>query len=249
MATGRWVRLELLGERTGVWAGEIWQTGISMVDGSAGGVFPGAIREGLPSFTVNSDGLTEDTGPWDVYWAWKGADKFTKVDQLDLADAALAFWQGLRGRASTDSRLTGVRISAYDANRKVLFGSNYFYLDSPVSGSGGATTQLPPQLAIVMTTRTGARGAGGRGRMYLPQNTAATSNGHLAVTVPETIAAGGKAFLEAIHAIGPVPAVVNASKLTYSSINGVSVGNLFDVQRRRRNAFDETYADASLSYA
>lgn len=85
--------------------------------------------------------------------------------------------------------------------------------------------------------------------MYLPLTGGSLQNGKITSVNQSTITASGKAFLEAIHAIGPLPAVVNQAAQRYSSIDRVEVGDLMDVQRKRRNKFDETYVTASLSYA
>lgn len=245
------LRIELLGERTGSYfSGEIWQTGISCVEGSAGGVFPGAIKQMLPSFTVRSVGDTSDDATWSIYWAWEGVDKVTKQNQVGLANAALSFFNGFKSLVPAGSNLTGVRINAIQPNGKVFNGANYFYLKTPVGGSSTASSQLPPQLAVVMSLRTGARGPGGRGRMYLPiTGGGLLSNGKITSVNQTTLSAAGKAFLEAIHAIGPLPAVVNQRVQRYSSIDRVEIGDMMDVQRKRRNKFDESYVTAALSYA
>lgn len=250
MADATSLRIELLGERVGSYfTGEIWQTGISCVEGSAGGVFPGAIKQSLPSFSVRSVGDTSDDATWSIYWAWEGLDKVTKQNQVGLANAALSFFNGLKALVPAGSQMTGVRINAVQATGKVYNGANYFYLKTPVNGGSTASSQLPPQLAVVLSLRTGARGPGGRGRMYLPLTGGTLSNGRITSANQTTITATGKAFLEAIHAIGPLPSVVNQKKQTYSAIDRVEVGDLMDVQRRRRNNFVEDYVTAGLSYA
>ena len=249
MATGRHVRVDILGDRSGtVWEGETWQTGISLVEGDAGGVFPNAVREDLPSFNAVPDSEVTDDTTWDIYWAWRGTDKMTRTTQLGIANAALAFWNGIKSNAPSDSKMIGVRINAVQADGKVVNGGNYFYLKTEVAGGGNAGTQLPAQLAVVMSLRTGARGAGGRGRMYLPLTSITLSTGRIHSTQQTPLTAAGKAFLEALNTYGPVPAVVNARKLQYSAIDRVAVGDLMDVQRRRREQIRENYLEGDLSY-
>lgn len=254
MATATALRIELLGERTGVrWAGEIWQTGLSCVASDQGGDFPGAIAQPLPSFDVRAIGEQRDGATWSVYYAWEGTGILGKTMQGDIVDDTIAFWNGLRALVPSDSRLYGVRLSAIqpgpNGKPKIFAGGNYFYLNNPIAGGGTDTTQLPPQLAVVMSLRSGRRGPGGRGRMYLPLNSLTLTRGTLGTTNRNTIAATGKAYLEALYQEGVLPAVVNQEKQTYSSINYVSVGDEIDTQRRRRNAVPEEYTDASLSYA
>lgn len=249
MATARHIRVDILGDRTGtVWEGETWQTGISLVEGDAGGVFPNAVRQGLPSFEAVADSEVTDDTTWDMYWAWRGTDKMTRNTQLGIANEALAFWNAIRTNAPSDSKMIGVRINAVQADGRVVNGGNYLYLKTPVAGGGNAVSQLPAQLAVVMSLRTGARGAGGRGRMYLPLTAISLSTGRIQTTQQTTLSAAGKALLEAMHTYGPVPAIVNARKLEYSAIDRVAIGDLMDVQRRRREQVPELYVEADLSY-
>lgn len=245
------VRIDLLGERVGTFADEIWQTGISVVASDAGGEFPGAIKQPLPTFDARAIGDTEDDATWNIYYAWEGTGGvFGKAQQKSLAAAALAFFNGFRSSVPAGSQLYGVRITANTPAQKVFAGSNYFYLETPVAGSSTASSQLPPQLCVAMSLRTGARGPGGRGRMYLPLTGGnVISSGSVTSANATAYAAGGKAFLEALHAAGVMPAIVNSGKQQYSAINRVSIGSLMDVQRRRRNNFVETYTTANLSYA
>lgn len=188
MATATSLRIDLLGDRIGTsWAGEIWQSGISCVASDEGGDFPGAIRQPLPSYEVRAIGETGNGPNWNVYYAWEGTGILGKAMQADIVNEVIAFHSALRPLMPSDMRLTGVRLSAVyrKANGKpgVFAGGNYFYLDSPVAGSGTDTTQLPAQCAVVMSLRTGARGSGGRGRMYLPLLNVSTTRGRIGTTL------------------------------------------------------------------
>lgn len=84
--------------------------------------------------------------------------------------------------------------------------------------------------------------------MYLPLTAISLSTGRIQTTQQTTLSAAGKALLEAVHTYGPVPAIVNARKLEYSAIDRVAIGDLMDVQRRRREQVPELYVEADLSY-
>lgn len=249
MATGRHVRMVLLGERTAAaFPEEIWQTGISVVQSGDGGDFPGAIYAPLPNFDAQVIGEATSETPWAVEWAWEGTgETFDRGMQIALANAALGLWNAVKGKAGTDSRMVGVRISAFDASGKVIGGANNFTLASASVGSG--TTGLPPQVAIVASLRTGRRGPGGRGRMFLPLVASTPAAGGTVGTADRTLVAQSVSdFCDALWDAGVVPAVVNSGALRYSSISHIECGNLYDTQRRRRNQAVETRTTVAPAY-
>lgn len=249
MATARSVRMILIGDRTNTnFPDEIWQTGVSAVQSDAGGDLPGEIYTVLPSFTADVIGEASSNATWDMEWAWKGSSVFEQADQILLADACLAFWNAIRANSPTDMRMTGVRISAIDGTGKVINGANRFTLKTPVTGTGGVSAQLPPQNTIVLSLRTGRRGPGGRGRMFLPLTTISTTNGVVGSTARAAVANAGAAFMDAIWDVGVVPAVVNQAALRYSSVTLVDVGSIVDTQRRRRNQAAEVRTAATPTY-
>lgn len=248
MATGRWIRAVMEGEYTaGTFAGEIFQTGMSFVEGDAGGVFPSAIAESLPEFSASVIGEVTSPTNWDVEWAWEGDTKLTKANQVGIADACLAFWNALKGQMNTNQRWTGVRISAWDATRRSIGGANLFTAKTPVAGTASATSATPPVMCVVASLRTGRRGPAGRGRLYLPLNGTMASGGTVGSTMRTAANSATKDLAEDVRAIGPLAAVVNAQPLTYSALTQVSCGNLYDVQRRRDNAIAEAYDNVSVS--
>lgn len=250
MAIARRFRLELIGDRDPVGQDlEIWQCGITLIDSDSGGVFPRGIKESLPTVNVVTTGENENDGVFDWYWAWEGTQKMTRAVQKELALAARNFWNSIKANASTDHALTAIRINAVQADGKVVNGANMAYLQTPIAGQATGSSQLPPQIAVVMSLRTGARGAGGRGRMYLPlTGSGLNDRGRIGSVPATTLVASGKAFLEALHVAGPLPVVANEKANTYSAITGVQIGNIFDTQRRRRNSLTEVYTAGDLSY-
>jgi len=250
MATARSIRLVLEGEyHQGPFAGEIWQTGCSFVEGDAGGVFPGGIRESLPQFDATVIGEASSDATWDVDWAWKGDSKATKAIQVQMADLALVFWNAIKGQATTNLRMTGLRINAIQADGHVIGGANVFTLKTPVAGTQAASSSLPNQLAVVASLRTGARGPAGRGRMFLPLNGSPATGGVIGSTAKTTVNTALVAWFKDTYDLpGPLASVVNATPLTYSSIGTVGVGDLYDTQRRRRNAIQENYVTAAVNH-
>ena len=248
MSTARSIRVQLLGSYTaGAFMDEIWQTGFSCVETDNGGQFAGAIKEGLGTMEVDPIGATSSDATWDIDWAWEGVDKCTQANQVGIANLVLAWWNGIKANATTGSRLDAVKISAIDSLGKVINGGNYFSLKTPVAGTGNIAGQIPAQLAVVMSLRTGGRGPGARGRMYLPLNNTMGNGGVVPTTLQTGVTTAAKTMFEGIRAIGPLLAVVNQGPLTYSSVGKIQIGNLYDTQRRRRNAIPETFTEALLS--
>lgn len=243
MPTGRRVRINLIGSLTGTWAGETWQTGLSFVEQDSGGVFAGAIREPLPSFEVLNIGEATTDATWNMEWAWKGQTKLTQAQQVTCAGHALTFWNNIKGVCLTDTRLDQVQIGVWGADGKMIGGYNRFVLKTPVAGTSAPSMFLPPQLAVVASIRTGARGPRGRGRMYLPLRTSPSGVGTIGGTTITASNNAVKTFCESVRAVGPLAAVVNPGPATYSAVTSVRTGNFYDTQRRRRNAVNETYVD------
>jgi len=247
MATARHLRIILIGDfNSGVYAGEIWSTGMSFVIGDGGGVWAGEINQALPQFDAAIIGQTETDGGFQIDWAWRGTQVLDQGPQKTLAAHAETFWTALKGFAPTSMRFTGVRINAVDGSNKVIGGANMF--DKVTPSPGTSVNQQPAQIAVSASLRTGRRGPAGRGRMFLPLSGAGITSGALTSANQTTIAQAVKAFIENVHAVGPVAAVVNPAVNTYSAVDRVQVGNLFDTQRRRRNGVVETYVTQTPVY-
>jgi hypothetical protein len=112
---------------------------------------------------------------------------------------------------------------------------------------------LPPQCALVATLVAGSgKGLAGKGRMYIPGvKWGIDSTGHLDSGAVGSLGTKLTDFINAVNALPDRPGVViNASrghKLSLGlgarnvPVNGVRVGNVYDTQRRRRNALAESY--------
>lgn len=112
---------------------------------------------------------------------------------------------------------------------------------------------MPPQVALVATLVAGSgKGLAGKGRMYIPGvKWAIDSTGHLDSGAVTSIGTKLTQFINAVNALPSRPGVIiNASKghaklggqgARNVPVNGVRVGNVYDTQRRRRNALAESY--------
>jgi hypothetical protein len=112
---------------------------------------------------------------------------------------------------------------------------------------------LPPQCALVATLIAGSgKGLAGKGRMYIPGvKWNIDGTGHLDTGAVSSLGTKLTQFVNAVNALTPRPGVViNASRghaklggqgARNVPVNGIRVGNVYDTQRRRRNALAETY--------
>lgn len=250
MALARSVRVNALGDRTGTWVGEVWQTGFSIAGQADGGGDLGVVVDAsLPSFTVDPDGSNGTWSKGTYTLGWEGATQGTAAHQTALALDFWTFFDAIKALMPADMRLTEIRLSAIQDNGAVVNGASVFALSSPIVGSASATTQMPPEVAVVASLRTGGRGPRNRGRMYLPANAAANASGLIASASCTTIVNAAKSLGE--NVAGAIPggylSVVHQAGLTYSTVTKVQVGNHWDAQRRRQNALPETRTEASLT--
>lgn len=131
------------------------------------------------------------------------------------------------------------------------------YFASPVSGAGGGSP-FPPQVALVATLiAESGKGLGGKGRMYLPGvKHGIDGGGKLGSTEAGYISLALKTFFDTVNGSFDTPGqLINASQgrggLTPTfplnrGITSVRVGNVYDTQRRRRNALVESYNSRDL---
>lgn len=122
---------------------------------------------------------------------------------------------------------------------------------------GKYTGSVIPQSSIVISTLSAIpRGLASKGRFFPPSGFSDVSgtDGRLAPAAVTSLMTKVKTFLDAINTAGGTG--VNQVKLSILSsvgagatqnISGFRIGNLVDVQRRRRNRLTETYVEDSLS--
>jgi hypothetical protein len=179
-----------------------------------------------------------------------------------VRDAWIPMWTSNTGFFSYLYKFTGVKVARLNKN-------GLYDLSVPIAESFPASEQaggypanaLPPQCALVATLIGGSgKGLGGKGRMYLPGISPLPDNtGHILNTTCQRIASDLAAFFNTIDGSFDAPGhVINVSRghknllgagARNVSVNGVRVGNVYDTQRRRRNALAETYYPAVVNDA
>jgi len=122
-------------------------------------------------------------------------------------------------------------------------------------GIGTGTAPHPFQTAVVTSLRTAGIGASGRGRLYWPATGMvldASSNRPAAALVTSTLS-GMKTLLTSITAAldvtltnSPVLSVWSRKNLSTLPVNQIQMGDVLDVQRRRRDQLIETYQSLAM---
>lgn len=115
----------------------------------------------------------------------------------------------------------------------------------------------PPQIAAVVSLRTGVVGPRARGRMYFPA-TGMTLDGdgaHVTTADVGTLLGGFVAYFNEVNALvlgsdfqgtGRVAVASDAAEAMFV-VTRVQVGNVFDTQRRRREDIAEVYSQSLLA--
>lgn len=132
--------------------------------------------------------------------------------------------------------------------------------EAPWATTGGQTADKPFQTSVVISLRTAVPSAHTRGRLYFPAISANISATTLRLETPSTqqVADGAVTWLTQIQEdltefLTPNPdltfhrlCVVSQTTNLRTDVTRIQVGNVLDVQRRRRDKLVETYASAAF---
>ena len=158
----------------------------------------------------------------------------------------------LRSLISSAATISSIRCE-YRNSAGQLGQAAEFTLNTPVAGTG--TPTKPFQTSLVSSLLTGRPGRSYRGRLYWPALAAAISTSTLRVTNPSIAgaAAASAEFLTQIAGAVPAPfatrLVVVSDKLSVATpVTSVVVGDVLDVQRRRRDTLQEASATQAYPY-
>ena len=161
---------------------------------------------------------------------------------------------GLLTPLGAGGRLSGFRLEGRDEDESLLGVSE---LSFPPGVAGTGTTTKSSQDSLVLSLRTDTPGASGRGRLYWPAlgATLDSTSGKLSSPTPATAASAAVTYLTSIQeaiednaGVFPFTSVLLGVRSTTQhvtrTVNRIQVGDVLDTQRRRRDAFVETYASA-----
>jgi hypothetical protein len=205
--------------------GEIWSTGFHI----------GEADEGGGNFGVSPEWVEALKAPWQGFFS--GAT------------------EGFSGNFRTLGIKAGVLLPDGKYDLSTIYTASY---NQPISG-GSMNPSFPPQVALVAQLRAASPvGLGAKGRMYLPGIThPVNGQGRISSAAANTTATGLKNFLDAAEAAVNSPGyVINASKgrvgvpfapPVHRRVTSVLVGDVYDTQRRRRNALRESYSTQAMN--
>lgn len=157
----------------------------------------------------------------------------------------------LRSTLGAGSYVTGVRVEHRNNEDKLVAAAERI-LPSPVQGSGAV--RMPHTVAMVVSLRTALAGRAYRGRLYWPALAPALeADARFAPAFTLSVATATAKLLQdiadlALTAAGRTifPAVVSQIQGVQTRITQVSVGDVPDTQRRRRDALAESHSAAVM---
>lgn len=202
--------------------GEIWSTGFYMGSESA------------------DAGLPNEAGLGDIDTAWK------------------TFFQSAQVKCGTNWTTTQIKGVQLLTTGVTDDGTQVYRAISPTYNGTGSSMKMPPQVSLCATLTTAvSRGLASKGRMYLPGvSIPIFDDGRISTTDAGYVATQLATFLSACNASTNLPgSVILASKgkkpLYIDGLNRVvtntRVGNVYDTQRRRRDALVETYQNGNVT--
>lgn len=188
------------------------------------------------------------------YMGWENQDAtaITPTGVSDISNAWSIFFGSASTSVSSAFKYEMCKVAMISQDGKTIADSAQYYSPAtPVSG-GGTSNAFPPQVSLVATLANSLpRGLATKGRMYLPGiNAALQPDGKLASISTTPIANNLKAFFDEIHLDAdlpgnPVLASIGRGPLKLDgairNVSQIRIGSVYDTQRRRRNALQESY--------
>ena len=149
----------------------------------------------------------------------------------------------LRGFLSSQAGIEGVRVEYRNSTGELEQAAEYIF---PSRFAGSGSPRMPYQCSAVISLRTGRPGRSFRGRLYWPCLTPSLTTATLRIPPDDTVVLAGNMaqFLNFIRTSAPVEhdlmaVVVSQTRNTYTGITQLQVGDIVDIQRRRRDSLQE----------
>jgi hypothetical protein len=193
---------------------------------------------------------------------WAGSPSGDAPDPTDagaemIADEWQTFFTSVSVKVAYLFKTATIKITPYSAAgvidiAKIKSFSYTTAIEGAHTGNGN-----PAQCSVVATLVAGSGvGNGGKGRMFLPGiGSGIDTTGHLATGDTNAIASALATFFANVNASFDNPGLaINAAKTApvtgilaiNRELTVVRVGNVFDTQRRRRNALAEAYSSDTI---
>jgi len=181
---------------------------------------------------------------------WEPSSAIVSLDDA-TADAfearAETYWADIKSHYAPATLFVGTTLQWIGTDGLVLA-----TLDRTISGVAGTAdaANLPTECALVVSLRTANAGRSGRGRMYLPAlgTNEVLGDGRCTSGATDDISQASATYLGplTIGAETYTAVVASTTKELLQPILFTRVGDVFDVQRRRRNQIAEVYAQDAV---
>lgn len=183
--------------------------------------------------------------------AWDGLDGAPTEVPEDLNTAldakADTFWTDCKIQFGPNTKYVGNRVALISPA-----GLTVHTIDNssaPDAGTNGADT-LPTEVAVCISLISAVYARSGRGRIFLPPTSTATvsASGRLAEGARDDIADAAEDYFfpATVGSVTLVPAIASKSTQLLREVKVIRVGDVFDVQRRRRDALTEVSSVRTL---
>ena len=194
---------------------------------------------------------------------WECTVRGVQADQLEqpvtdpvaymqgVAPALLAWHTNAQNLQSASADLRWLKVNTIRPDGRYEDQANTNRHDFPAGSLGGATQVQPPIITLAWSWRTAKeRGPGSHGRIYPPNGTQATPGSMILSSGQQQQQLDAAQRLLTLLQIGNgdtaamMPCVCSRVNATNTPITDIWVGNVWDVQRRRKDALVELYSKA-----
>lgn len=176
----------------------------------------------------------------------------------NVNDAWEIFFKASTSAISSRYSYTQCKMARVGLDGRTVPDSAQYYTPLAAVTGGGGTSALPPQCALVATlAATAPRGLATKGRMFLPGINAVVDNtGHIDAVTAGSISTNIKTFFDSIHNDADTPGNLVLASVGRGPLHtdgnirfatSIKLGNVYDTQRRRRNALTEAYTIKALA--
>lgn len=172
------------------------------------------------------------------------SEDYPEVVPQGVIDAVTTFHTASEVSTGAGARLTTIKLNKIGTDGRYVSQGDTVQHDFEPSIPGVGTSNLPAQIANVVTLRTAAqRGRASSGRFYYPATgRAVQSDGRLSAGAALAIAADATALLNGLNAALPgwKVAVMSSIGTGYArDVTHVEVGRVYDTMRSRRRSMEE----------
>lgn len=186
-------------------------------------------------FTLTGDVQPASFGLWfSLPQTPQPGDMQTWVDGSALTNFTTNLMPALKNCLGSIDHISGLTAYGYDQSGNLVDQGVH-----SLNEAGSTATRGFPQVAMVATLRTNSYGRSFRGRIYIPF-TVGSSDGRLPTTNVNAVGDGLGTYLSTFLVDGRIPIVNSRTRDLGTVIVSVTVDNVADTQRRRRDQVSAT---------